>query len=425
MKNGNVDPHHIKSSPKKPGKHTYLEGLKGRLVTLYRGGPESKSGMLLDVKSDYVTLYSQDNQNENKEEDKEKDNQNKEKENNQKEDKNNGNPVIYYRLHHLKSISEDTKSNSIQSSYEKEDYEIDFLKANTFAEIIKQHENKYIQVNQGGPEAKQGLLVHLNNDCLTLFTEDDGIVYYNLHHIKSLCEVQSDSDEDHNEKDEQGQTQRKEMTFPSYVKAQSFKDVFSHMSHKWVSINRGGPEAMEGVLVESSDGHFTLVNNQEVIRIALYHIRNISSGPKGSLKNNQNENNQSQESEKSSDGQQSQGRDSRQSHDRDSRRSHDRDTRHSRDRDSRRSYGRDTRHSHGRDTRRSHSRDTRRSHGRDTRRSHGRDTRRSHGKDTRRSHGRDTKRSHGKDSRTHRRDTRRSHTREHVIKSIDYVWKVK
>ena len=55
------------------------------------------------------------------------------------------------------------------------------------------------------------------------------------------------------------------------------------MEHKWVSINRGGPEAMEGVLVENAGGHYTLVSNEEVLRIHPYHIRSISSGPKGSL----------------------------------------------------------------------------------------------------------------------------------------------
>ena len=45
--------------------HSFLESLKGKTVTIYRGGPESKSGKLLDVKSDYVTLYAQDNNNNN------------------------------------------------------------------------------------------------------------------------------------------------------------------------------------------------------------------------------------------------------------------------------------------------------------------------------------------------------------------------
>ncbi len=63
---------------------SYFDALKGKTVTIYRGGPESKSGKLLDVQSDYLTLYTQ----------------------------NNG--VIYYQAEHVKSISEDSKFNSTQ-----------------------------------------------------------------------------------------------------------------------------------------------------------------------------------------------------------------------------------------------------------------------------------------------------------------------
>ena len=41
--------------------HAFLESLKGKVVTIYRGGPESKTGRLLDVQSDYITLCAQDN----------------------------------------------------------------------------------------------------------------------------------------------------------------------------------------------------------------------------------------------------------------------------------------------------------------------------------------------------------------------------
>ena len=49
--NSNVEPKRDSS---------YLDHLIGNTVTFYRGGPESKNGKLLDVQSDYMTLYTSD-----------------------------------------------------------------------------------------------------------------------------------------------------------------------------------------------------------------------------------------------------------------------------------------------------------------------------------------------------------------------------
>lgn len=360
MKNGNVNSQYKKPPTKMPSKNpSYLEGLKGKMVTLYRGGPESKSGLLLDVKPDYVALYAQNDQNENNNDE-------------QQQKSNNSDSVIYYRLHHLKSISEDTKNNSTQMSDRNHDLEIDFLKGNRFADIINQHRNEWVQVNQGGPESKKGLLINNKNDYLVLYTEDDGIVYYNLHHIKSLCKVEMNQDDESGEQEEA--QKREELEIPPYVNVSNFQEVFSHMSHKWVSINRGGPEALEGVLVESLGGHYTLVNNQEVIRISPYHIRNISSGPKGTMK----QNNDNEEQDKNE-----QGNEEAEIYNSEDSLSHSKYSRRSHSRDSRRSYTTESKHSYARDSRRSHRRDS------------------------------------GRSYRSHKRSSS-----ENVIKTIDYVWKV-
>src|SRR5574342_892708 len=85
----------VKNSVKDPY-HSFLESLKGKEVTVYRGGPESKSGMLLDVQSDFVTVYAQNNNNNNN-------NQNNAQNNNQNNNNNNNNNnnqnvVVYYNM---------------------------------------------------------------------------------------------------------------------------------------------------------------------------------------------------------------------------------------------------------------------------------------------------------------------------------------
>ena len=160
--------------------------------------------------------------------------------------------------------------------------------ADTFAELVEQLAEETIQINQGGPESKYGVLLGMKNDFLHLYTEDDGIVYFNIHHIKSVSKYQNNNNNDNNNNNNNNQQQ---VVYPDTIDASDFGGVFKHLEHKWVSINRGGPEAMEGVLVENAGGHYTLVSNEEVLRVHPYHIRSISAGAKGSLQNNNQNNN--------------------------------------------------------------------------------------------------------------------------------------
>ncbi|PLV36579.1 hypothetical protein BSP2_34450 [Bacillus subtilis subsp. subtilis] len=154
--------------------------------------------------------------------------------------------------------------------------------ADDFHSLIGLFMNQSVQFNQGGPESKKGRLVWLGDDYAALNTNEDGVVYFNIHHIKSISKHEPDLKIE-------GQT-------PSGVlEADYLSEVFKSLTHKWVSINRGGPEAIEGILVDNADGHYTIVKNQEVLRIYPFHIKSISLGPKGSYKKEDQKNEQSQE----------------------------------------------------------------------------------------------------------------------------------
>ncbi|MEC0321509.1 hypothetical protein U7118_02715 [Bacillus subtilis] len=75
----------------------------------------------------------------------------------------------------------------------------------------------------------------------------------------------------------------------------SYYNFLHSMKDKIVTVYRGGPEAIEGILVDNADGHYTIVKNQEVLRIYPFHIKSISLGPKGSYKKEDQKNEQSQE----------------------------------------------------------------------------------------------------------------------------------
>jgi len=245
------------------------QSLLGRNITVYRGGPESKTGKLLDIKEDCVVIYAD-------------------------------NKTIYYRTEHIKSITEDLKANAIPSNNSQTDpffyHEDDFLS------LLSNFLNKKIQVDQGGPDSKQGILLVIGSDYLVLSTEDDGIVYYNLHHIKSIMGLEEDLNNIEEDTEESSsnwvmEESSEEMMMSNIHRGSDFHHLCSLMSHKWVSINRKGPEALEGIFVDSSDGFFTLANNQELYRIHPFHVRNISIGPKGAMNQQQNNNQQEDQTE--------------------------------------------------------------------------------------------------------------------------------
>ncbi|QSB47404.1 hypothetical protein [Parageobacillus toebii] len=343
--------------------NAYLKSLVGKRVKVYRGGPESCEGRLLDVQSDYVALMPEQS-NDNKQ------NNNANNNNNAKKD----NAIIYYNLRHVQSISENLKANSVESnlkhvqnivqsiseniysnlrqvqsisenlianlkhvqSIDKNstansvesnlklaqnvsenskansiEWSIDFdnhpelVSANNFTELLKNLIGSMVKVNKGGPESKKGIVLLVAGDYMGLLTEDDGIVFYNTTHIKSIS-VQNRSQNIDQNIDQSTPLSNSPIHYDNYfddIHAQNFLELFDYFAYKWVSINRGGPEAAEGILVQEEGEHYTLVNNDEVIRIYPYHIKSISIGTKGFLKQQQQQqnNNEAAENENSQD----------------------------------------------------------------------------------------------------------------------------
>ncbi|MCC9024211.1 spore coat protein [Bacillus nakamurai] len=228
--------------------YNFLNSMEGKVITVYRGGPESKTGRLADIKSDYIALQVD-------------------------------NKIIYYQWKHVKSVTEDT--NNTLSPAEA----IECEEADDFHELIRQMISRTVQLNQGGPESKKGRLHEAGDDFLVLETEDDGIVYFNTDHIKSVSAENTEDDEADEPAD--------------YEMADDFHGIFKSMTHKWVSINRGGPEAVEGILVDNSEGHYTLVKDKEVLRIHPFHIKSISAGSKGAAKQDEEQNEKESAEEKS------------------------------------------------------------------------------------------------------------------------------
>ena len=135
-------------------------------------------------------------------------------------------------------------------------------------DIMKCFIGKVIKVDRGGPESKIGMLMDASDDLIVLLTEDDGLVYYNSKHIKSFSDNIKGS-------------MKLSIEVPKdfkFIKAANFKELLDSLKFKWIKINRGGPEKLEGVLTEVENDSVFLINNQEIVRLSLLHIRSISYG---------------------------------------------------------------------------------------------------------------------------------------------------
>lgn len=133
-------------------------------------------------------------------------------------------------------------------------------------EILCSLVGKAVKVNRGGHDSRVGLLLAVEEDYFVLLTKEDGVLYYKGHHVKSLTN-----------------NLKKGLDFKlevpedfEFIGGHCFQDVLCDLKYHWVTVNRGGHEKYEGVLDDVQDEYITVVANEEVIRIAMFHIRNIS-----------------------------------------------------------------------------------------------------------------------------------------------------
>lgn len=234
-----------------------VKPLVGKQVKVNRGGPESKEGTLIEVKNDFFTLA-------------------------QAAKKPNEAPqFVYFNSAHVKSVTEDSKENSMQGMIMGQSA---CSKVASFKGVLASLKGQNVQLNYG-PESSKGLLVDVVDNYVVLCTKEDGIVYLEVEHIKSVTPIIP------KQQDGNRSQQASFCDNPSYIKTSSFKNLFKILSNRWVALNVGGPEAIEGVLVISSKC-IEIVNNTQIIRINPSHVRSISEGPRKGLKQAEKQNQQ-------------------------------------------------------------------------------------------------------------------------------------
>jgi spore coat protein B len=237
-------------------KDEYLSSLIGRAVQVYKGGPDSNVGVLLNVNSHYLTLQKEDGE------------------------------IIYYKTEHIKSIRENSqiRFNSVLKVYDANN----LFKADTFNELAVNFIDQTVRINGKGPESKQGALLDVRDDFFVLSTETDGLIFYKEHYVTSLShsipvatiQVGMVKDGSHSILEEETAEELNEFTeMYSQIAADTMNDLFSNLKYSWLKINRKGPESIEGRLVEANEDYLVLVVNNEIFRVSTFHVKNFSVNP--------------------------------------------------------------------------------------------------------------------------------------------------
>lgn len=132
-----------------------------------------------------------------------------------------------------------------------------------------------VKINRGGPDSVEGVLLGIQSDYLIAIAKD-GVVYVNAQHIKSVTDT--------------GKSGGVRENVVQPLTAHSFHEVMQALRLRFVKVNRGGPEKLEGILVDVNQGYLIMtVKGQEVVHIPISHIKSITVA----LSGNQSKGNQS------------------------------------------------------------------------------------------------------------------------------------
>jgi spore coat protein B len=147
-----------------------------------------------------------------------------------------------------------------------------------------------VRINRGGPDSVQGFLLGVQHDYLVLQT-NDGVIYINGTHVKSISQTDGNKS--------------RSMVTPQYVNAYSFGNLLQKLRHQVVQINGGGPEKVEGFIVEATQDYLILlVNGKEIVRIPVFHIKSVRIGSNNSSGGNKNSDNQNKSNNQNKSGNQ-------------------------------------------------------------------------------------------------------------------------
>ncbi|BBI32579.1 hypothetical protein [Cohnella abietis] len=141
-----------------------------------------------------------------------------------------------------------------------------------------------VRINRGGPDSVLGVLIAIPGNFLVVLSENV-IVYVNGTHVKSITEGGNDGGKSGGNS---SGNRTRGSAHRSFISAPNFQSLLNRLRHKHIQINRGGPEKLDGFLAEISKDNVLLIVDRELVRIPVFHIKNVSLS--GKNQNNKNDN---------------------------------------------------------------------------------------------------------------------------------------
>ncbi|MEN1938482.1 spore coat protein [Paenibacillus sp. 102] len=124
-----------------------------------------------------------------------------------------------------------------------------------------------VRVNRGGPESPKGTVVAVYSDHFILLSENKNFYYYQFQHLKSITKNAKDVAADIG-------------VIPIFAEGEDFQDLLQNLKHRWIKINCGGVEKIEGILQDVSSEYVILIVKEEIVQIPHFHVENVSYGLK-------------------------------------------------------------------------------------------------------------------------------------------------
>jgi ribosome maturation factor RimP len=137
---------------------------------------------------------------------------------------------------------------------------------------------KTVRLERGGPDKLVGKLVAIMPDAIALETQNEGVVYVNSRHVKTISEsvipeVQISTaapvDGAYPVLEEEEQ--------PPLLEAENFQDLLGKLKHRLIRINHGGPNSLQGVLIEIRPEAVTILHEmKDYVHYPVYHIKSVT-----------------------------------------------------------------------------------------------------------------------------------------------------
>ncbi|PAF31290.1 hypothetical protein [Paenibacillus sp. 7516] len=139
-----------------------LRGLLGREIKINRGGPDSVTGTLMDVRWDYMAMSCKEG-------------------------------IVYVNETHVKSITETGRSGGNRAAALGNP-----IPSNTFLGVMQALRFRRVQINRGGPEKVEGILADANQNQLVMALKNQEIVRIPMQHVKSVSLVRGSNNNNSN-----------------------------------------------------------------------------------------------------------------------------------------------------------------------------------------------------------------------------------